>query len=352
MTYAESAASAQLAVKMVTTKLGGNSKSKSKSAKSITVPSYFLDRLNNATVSREYPTVTSFNGRAFDKKRFLDEIVNFRDLLLQHPEFQGKVTNYCCNFVDANEHSSGMIEQYLNSFCIPTTDILFDDPQEAKRLHYGHLQLLQEYFQQNDEFKIQLPTSKQTQLAIIQPEYDHETAAYQDHLYNQVLKTYGKLIYQQLPDFNPFTEANNTVAAYYLIDFASDVIPATTVFPLPNYRECSIPHYGKVSERPSNVNAGEQWHTVASSSRSSATINPVTNLSDPDQVNQFVVLSQLDDNGTEMISEPTQQNLQTQVLDSQDSNMDTDADYDPMQNSSEDEYSDSTENIQSDDNQL
>ena len=32
--------------------------------------------------------------------------------------------------------------------------------------------------------------------------------------------------------------------------------------------------------------------------------------------------------------------------------MDTDADYDPMQNSSEDEYSDSTENIQSDDNQL
>ncbi|OWB64639.1 hypothetical protein B5S29_g5828 [[Candida] boidinii] len=98
-------------------------------------------------------------------------------------------------------------------------------------------------------------------------------------------------------------------------------------------------------ERPSNV-------TVASSSRRSATINPVTNLSDPHQVNQFVVLSQLDNNGTEMISEPTQHNLQTQVLDSQDSNMDMDADYDPMQNSSEDEYSDSTENIQSDDNQL
>lgn len=105
-------------------------------------------------------------------------------------------------------------------------------------------------------------------------------------------------------------------------------------------------------EKPSNVNAGEQWHTVASSSRRSATINPVTNRSDPHQVNQFVVLSQLDNNGTEMISEPTQHNLQTQVLDSQDSNMDTDADYDPMQNSSEDEYSDSTENIQSDDNQL
>ncbi|OWB80602.1 hypothetical protein B5S32_g4890 [[Candida] boidinii] len=84
----------------------------------------------------------------------------------------------------------------------------------------------------------------------------------------------------------------------------------------------------------------------------SATINPVTNLSDPHQVNQFVVLSQPDNNGAEMISEPTQHNLQTQVLDSQDSNMDTDADYDPMQNSSEDEYSDSTENIQSDDNQL
>lgn len=179
MTYAESAASAQLTVKMVTTKLGGNSKSKSKSAKSITVPSYFLDRLNNASVSRNYPTVTSFNGRALDKKRFLDEIVNFRDLLLQHPEFQGKVTNYCCNFVDAtSEHSSGMIEQYLNSFCIPTTDLLFNDSQEAKRLHDGHLQLLQEYFKQNDEFKIQLPTSKQTQLAIIQLEYDHETAAY------------------------------------------------------------------------------------------------------------------------------------------------------------------------------
>ncbi|GME88395.1 unnamed protein product [[Candida] boidinii] len=139
-----------------------------------------------------------------------------------------------------------MIEQYLNSFCIPTTDILFDDPQEAKRLHDGHLQLLQEYFQRHSEFKIQLPTSKRTQLAIIQLEYDHETAAYQDHLYNLVLKTYGELIYQQLPDFNPFTEANNTVAAYYLIDFASDVIPASTVFPLPNYRKGSIPHYGKV----------------------------------------------------------------------------------------------------------
>ena len=163
MTYAESAASAQLTVKMVTTKLGGNSKSKSKSAKSITVPSYFLDRLNNASVSRNYPTVTSFNGRALDKKRFLDEIVNFRDLLLQHPEFQGKVTNYCCNFVDAtSEHSSGMIEQYLNSFCIPTTDLLFNDSQEAKRLHDGHLQLLQEYFKQNDEFKIQLPTYLKT----------------------------------------------------------------------------------------------------------------------------------------------------------------------------------------------
>lgn len=91
------------------------------------------------------------------------EIVNFRDLLLQHPEFQGKVTNYCCNFVDAtSEHSSGMIEQYLNSFCIPTTDLLFNDSQEAKRLHDGHLQLLQEYFKQNDEFKIQLPTYLKT----------------------------------------------------------------------------------------------------------------------------------------------------------------------------------------------
>ncbi|OWB80603.1 hypothetical protein B5S32_g4891 [[Candida] boidinii] len=203
MTYAESAASAQLAVKMVTTKLGGNSKSNSKSAKSITVPSYFLDRLNNATVSREYPTVTCFyNIQSFKAKSQITAVI----LLM-----------------------------------------LLMNIQQAKRLHDGHLQLLQEYFQQNDEFKIQLPTSKQTQLAIIQLEYDHETAAYQDHLYNLVLKPYGKLIYQQLPDFNSFTEANNTVAAYYLIDFASDVIPATTVFPLPNYRECSIPHYGKVS---------------------------------------------------------------------------------------------------------
>ncbi|OWB58851.1 hypothetical protein B5S28_g4937 [[Candida] boidinii] len=80
--------------------------------------------------------------------------------------------------------------------------------------------------------------------------------------------------------------------------------------------------------------------------------NQLDHATNPHQVNQFVVLSQLDKNGTEMISEPTQHNLQTQVLDSQDSNMDTDADYDPMQNSSEDEYSDSTENIQSDDNQL
>ncbi|GME93284.1 unnamed protein product [[Candida] boidinii] len=247
MSYAETAATAIHNTRMTTTNVISGGKSNSR--RQFIAPQYFLDYINNSTISGAYPSVTSHNGAAIDKQRFLKDIAKFKEALSEHPEFKDKVLDYYCSFDSkTGQHSSGVIQHYLHSTCIPKPEIIFNDPQEAHRIFKLHLEFLHEYFKSNPDFYIQLPNIKaNSQLVIIKLDYDHEIMDLQELLYERVLKPYGSLVYQQLPPPQPIIEQTRKFSAYHLLDFTSDTIPPTTMDPFANFQPITDVTLGKVT---------------------------------------------------------------------------------------------------------